>query len=132
MRNNREEARQYFKGCGLSYNDITIDDLNYLKWILNEKFAKLMVERKGSLWGPSYWYRVNDAKYYKGTYKDGKLVTAYLTGKGTYFQAREVISFNHNGYIGFCGEADGSNTAPVIEAFIEWCDHLKNRGDDNE
>lgn len=120
----RDEARQYFIDKGLTYDAITLDDLHLLKWILNRNFAVIMVEKtKDDLCG-GYWCRVNDAKYYKGKFYNNTVVNAYLTGKGTYFEAREVISFNTNGRIGFCGEADGSNMKPVIDAFIEWCDYL--------
>lgn len=40
---------------------------------------------------------------------------------------KEVISFNRDGFIGFCGAADSENTAPVVAAFVEWCDWLAER-----
>lgn len=128
----REEARAYFKDKGLSYSDIRIETLDYLAALLNLKFAQQNVERKSNPEKPQYWVRVNSAKYYKGEYKEnGTLICAFLTGKGTYFNAREVISFNRDGFIGFCGDADMKNTEPVVKAFIEWCDWLAEfrRGD---
>ena len=122
---NREEARQYFKDLGLTYDYITLDDLHLLKWILNRNFANIQVQTMKDNVHYVYWHRVNDAKYYKGIYDNNTLIKAQLTGKGGYFDAREVITFNPNGYIGFCGEADKKNTIPVIESFIEWCNHLK-------
>lgn len=41
-----------------------------------------------------------------------------------YFERRECISFNANGWIGFAGWADQGNTNPILRAFIEWCDAL--------
>ena len=128
----RDEARAYFKDHGLTYDNITLDDLHYLKVLLNERFAQQMTERinayrrnDGGYRKPTYWVRVNDAKYYKGKYtEDGRMVCAFLTGKGTYFEAREVISFERNGFIGFCGEADNENAACVLDAFCEWVDWL--------
>ena len=119
------EARAYFKEKGLTYNDVTLDDLHYLKLLLDEQFIKERKKRIQTRHKPQYWIRVNEAKYYKGEYTpEGRLVCAYLTGKGAYFTAREVISFNRDGFIGFCGAADSENTAPVLAAFIEWCDWL--------
>ena len=121
-------ARDYFKNLGLTYADITLDDLHYLKLLLDEQFIKEQKKRMQTRCKPQYWIRVNDAKYYKGEYTpEGKLICAYMTGKGAYFNAREVISFDRNGYIGFCGEADSENTKPVLAAFFEWCYWLENR-----
>ena len=123
-----EEARDYFKKCGLTYNDITLDDLHYLKLLIDEQFIKERKKRMRTHHKPQYWIRVNDAKYYKGQYTpEGKLICAYMTGKGAYFTDREVISFNVGGFIGFCGEADSQNTQPVLAAFIEWCNWLIER-----
>ena len=122
------EAREYFKACGLTYNDVTLDDLHYLKLLIDMQFLQERKKRMRTRCKPQYWIRVNDAKYYKGEYTpEGKLICAYMTGKGAYFNAREVISFNRGGFIGFCGDADSQNTQPVLAAFIEWCNWLTER-----
>ena len=33
---------------------------------------------------------------------------------------REAISFNGDGFIGFCGWADRHNSVPILKAFSEW------------
>lgn len=127
----RNEARQCFKDKGLTYNDISLEDLNFLEALLNLEFAKRTVELYLNPEKPKYWVRVNPAKYYKGEYtEDGKLICAFLTGKGTYFTAREVISFRRDGYIEFCCDADMKNTEPVMVAFLNWCDWLAERKED--
>lgn len=124
------EAREYFKAKGLTYASVTLPDLHYLKELVDERFIKQRKERMTEGKKPLYWRRVNNAKYYKGEYReDGTMVCAFLTGSGEYFEAREVISFNRDGFIGFCGAADTENTAPVLEAFVEWCDWLAGRVD---
>ena len=128
-----DEARRYFKDKGLTYNDVTLSDLHYLKELLNEQFTKQRKAEIAKYGRPLYWSRVNDAKYYKGEFTPAtegyqRMICAYLTGKGEYFSAREVISFNRDGFIGFCGDASTENTAPVLAAFIEWCDWLATRG----
>lgn len=125
----RDEARQFFQSLGLTYKDITLGALRYLEILLNDQFnlvAKACMN--GTHGRPRYWVRVNSAKYYKGKYdEDGRLLCAFMTGKGTYFEAREVISFNGSGFIGFCSEADNENMQPVLTAFREWCVWLKGR-----
>lgn len=124
----RDEARAHFKRCGLTYDSITLEDLHYLKLLLDLAFLQERKKRMRTQHKPQYWIRVNEAKYYKGEFDlGGRLVRAYMTGKGEYFNAREVISFERNGFIGFCGDADTENTQPVLAAFMEWCDWLVER-----
>ena len=124
----RDEARAYFQQSGLTYDQITLVDLHRLKLLLDEQFVKERKQRTQGRCKPQYWIRVNDAKYYKGEYTpEGKLICAYMTGRGDYFYSREVISFDRGGFIGFCGSADEENTQPVLAAFIEWCDWLAAR-----
>lgn len=130
-------ARKYFQECSLSYQDITIFELRYLHLLLDETFIRVAkaircgagVRYANGCQKPQYWERITPAKYYKGKYdpRDGSMICAYLTAKGTYFTARGVISFYPNGWIEFCPEADSINTEPVLEAFRAWCDWLKER-----
>ena len=121
----REQAREHFKQCGLSYSDIDICALKYLQAEMDSEFSRCRKVAMNS-GDSSYWARVNDAKYFKGQYADdGHVICAFLTAKGTYFNAREVVSFNRDGFIGFCGEADDNNTQPVLIAFMRWCDWLR-------
>ena len=129
-----DEARAYFKAKGLTYDSVTLNDLHFLKELLNKHFIQQREEQFRQYGRPLYWNRVNNAKYYKGeftpaTYGKGRLICAFLTGSGEYFTAREVISFNRDGFIGFCGSADSENTAPVLAAFVEWCDWLAGKED---
>ena len=99
----REEAREYFAKHGLSYKDINPSRLRMLFSILNEAFSK--EEQTAIKEGVTpYWVRANDDKT---------------------FNAREAISFNPDGFIGFCGEASAANAAPVLETFVKWCDYVK-------
>lgn len=127
----RDEARAYFKNKGLTYDDVLLADLYHLQNLIDRNFIreriKLLFE------GPTYWKSVNQAKRFKGKFTPafheecGHLRSAFLTGRGYYFTCREVISFNADGFIGFCGEADDANAQPVLEAFVEWCDWLTSR-----
>lgn len=124
----RVQARAYFAECGLTYADVTLEDLYYLQLLLDMQIFQERKRRFQDHHKPQYWICVNNAKYFKGEYTpEGRLICAYMTGKGRYFTAREVISFNRDGFIGFCGDADIGNTAPVLAAFIEWCDWLQKR-----
>lgn len=66
-------------------------------------------------------------------FKNNKLVFAEIRVKGTYFDDREAITFNEDGFIGLCGWADGYNLTPFVMGFKDWCDYMKNKvGDDFE
>lgn len=122
----RDEARAYFQNKGLTYTMVTQDDLEYLRILLDEKFTQQKKDRFLNNPGCLYWDHVHSR--IKGSWnKDGTMASAYLSAKGAYFDDREVISFNRDGFIGFCGAADTKNTAPVLEAFKEWCDWLEKR-----
>lgn len=110
----REDARRFFwRDCRLTYNDVTLADLHRLKELIDQNFDAA---------GSGYWTSVRFARKYRGQYKDdGSMICAYMTGRGKQFYAREVISFNANGFIGFCGETDDINAQPVLTAFCEWC-----------
>lgn len=112
-----QEARDYFKNCNLSYNDITINDLYYLISILNKE-----------MFNDSILLMMNEPKI-KGKdkniiFKNNKLIFAALKCKGDYFESREAITFNKNGFIGFCGWADDKRANIFISGFIEWCNYL--------
>ena len=115
----KNEARQYFKDKGFTYKDITSGDICVLTMILNKHLKKACKEHKMSV------DTMRMSEKIKSKYKSsGCLSECYLYLNSHYFTRRECISFNYDGFIGFCGWADGSNTAPIVAAFIEWCDSL--------
>lgn len=48
------------------------------------------------------------------------IAEAYLRIDGAYFHAREAISFNPGGFIGFAGWASDDNVVPFLRAFFRW------------
>jgi hypothetical protein len=118
---NRDEAREYFKDKGLSYADITEEDLRDLVQFLSEEF-KIYSKNGGE------HAKAMDLKSRKPLVKHVKILKrtglqyAYLKVKGSYFDSREAISFNENGFIGFGGELDDKNVQPILKAFCRWCD----------
>ena len=120
--NRRDLARDYFIKNDLSYKDIGMNEIYKLIQILNKKIAE----------AGSCMLMINEPKF-RGRYtniklnKIGKLKYAELRVKGTYFEDREAITFHEDGFIGFCGWADGYNMTPFIMGFKEWCDYLMER-----
>lgn len=118
--NHREYAKEYFKKCNLTYKDIGMNDLYKLIEILNREIFE-----------DNILIMINEPKL-KGSKrnifldKNNNVVSAFLRCKGNYFEDREAISFNEDGFIGFCGWADMKRTEIFTNGFIEWCNYLKN------
>lgn len=126
--NRRELAREYFKKCNLTYADIDLDAICQLIQYLNNhirEYGSCMVIIKDPILSGKDKNVIFDT--------NNKLKFAELRVKGTYFDDREAITFNDDGWIGFCGWADTKNLAPFVVAFKEWCDWLKNKvGEKND
>lgn len=118
--NNREEAREYFKCLNLSYEDITINDIYKLIQILNFEIA--------SVENISIMIKEPRIKKNKNIiFKNNKLIFAEIRVKGLYFDDREAITFNEDGFIGIAGWADNHNLIPFVNGFKKWCDYLSNK-----
>ena len=113
----REEAREYFNNSGLSYDCINMNDIYRLIQLLNVEISKLN----------RHMLMMNEPSRKKVKIKENGLIYARLEVKGTYFADREAITFNEDGFIGFCGWADGCNSKAIIDGFINWCDYLKEK-----
>lgn len=116
---NSETAREYFKNKNLSYKDITEGDICTLVMLLNKSIKLACKNHQMSVDSMRMSQRIKS----KFT-TNGKLIECYLFMNSHYFRQRECISFNKDGFIGFCGWADGSNSKPIINSFIEWCNSL--------
>lgn len=114
---NREQARDYFKNNNLSYELINMNDIYRLIQLLNVEISKLN----------RHMLMINEPKKKNIIIKNDKLIFAKLEVKGNYFNNREAITFNDDGFIAFCGWADDCNTQAIIDGFINWCEYLRNK-----
>lgn len=114
------EAREYFKSCGLTYDDITEGDLLTLVMLLNKEIKKSNKVGETSVNTMSLSKKIVFVNSPKQTMK-----RCFLYMNSHYFTQRECISFNEDGFIGFAGWADQGNTNPILRAFLAWCDVLK-------
>ncbi len=116
----KEEAREYFKNAGLTYKDITEGDILTLIMLLNREIKKSNKIGETSVNTMTLSKRIDLKKKSNGT-----IITCFLYVNSHYFERRECISFNADGFIGFCGWADVGNSNPILRAFREWVDILK-------
>lgn len=114
-----DRAREYFTASGLTYCDVTEGDILVLVMLLNKHIKKAVKDHETSV--DIYLSKKIDMK----KRSDGSIICCYLYVNSHYFTQRECISFNRGGFIGFAGWADQGNTNPMLRAFLEWCDYLK-------
>lgn len=116
-----EEAREYFKNKGLSYYDIGLVDFKQL----HENVRMFLdIYRTKTDHAEQMGMKVRKISNRDKRFLAGKLIRGKILIDGSYFHAREGITFHENGFIGFCGEFSTVNTEPVLAAFVKWCDEL--------
>ena len=101
----RDLVREMIAEKGITTENVTIDQLELLRVKLRETLKKSECLR-GS-------FRVRSKKASK-----------FLTCKAFYFENREAISFNPDGFIGFAGWADSTNIIPILEATVKWLEDI--------
>ena len=107
------EAREYFKEKGLTYKDLSYNDMERLRELLDLEINSFPNELKMKL---SKKLKRDEYDFNNG------LVNAYYFVDGYYFKRREAISFNGDGFIGFAGWSDSYNVKPMLNAFKKWID----------
>lgn len=117
-------ARAYFERCGLTYGDVSENAVVALVLSLDREIGR--AARCGECFESM---RLSDRIDVRRK-PDGSLLSCFICVDAEYFEGRECISFNHDGFIGFCGWASSANEKPIIKAFIEWCDLLRGGGVD--
>ena len=117
------EAREFFKNRGLSYDSIQEGDILILCMMLQKELKKSNKAGETSV-TMTLSKRVDMKKK-----SNGSITECYIYMNAHYFTRRECISFNRDGFIGFAGWADQGNTNPLLRAFLEWCNYLAEAGD---
>ena len=114
-----EYCREYFKNCGLTYDDITDGDILALILMLQREIKKSNKAGETSV----RTMRLSEKRIIKHK-SNGSITECYLFMNSHYFTQRECISFNKDGFIGFAGWADDGNLNPIKRAFLEWCTEM--------
>ena len=118
-----DEARQYFKDKGLTYDVLKPYTIDLLINIIQNEIMAMRKQDKDCI-----LLRIKPHKYTAKQLKTNNYENLGLLVDGTYFSSREAVTFNSDGFIGFCGWASGYNNKPFIDGFIKWCDDLTNNG----
>lgn len=103
------------------YSDLTPNDIDALEGFIAIELARYNREC-------SYARNTNMHTSHRGKVcskirmnpRTGGIESAFLFCDGSYFTGCEAISFNSDGFIGFCGWADDKNSIPFLVAFYRW------------
>ncbi len=129
----REEVREAFSR-ELTYADVTAIDVRALQGFIAIECARhdRALERDGELlmlMQPSC--RKKDAPKVVASQERAGIYEAFLRVDGRYWDGREAVSFNGDGFIGIAGWADDSNVQPFLRGFLRWlkewmgCKHVR-------
>lgn len=113
------EAREYFKNKGLTYDSISEGDILVLSMMLEKELKKSNKSGETSVSTMTLSKKIDMKKK-----TNGHIICCFLYMNSHYFTQREAISFNRDGFIGFAGWADTGNTNPLLRGFLKWCDYL--------
>jgi hypothetical protein len=111
----REAAREGFASAGLSYADLDLVALRRLRVLINREMIG------SGLMKSSY-------RCYRGVVLQNAGTDRFFAGircSAFYFERREAVSFNRDGFIGFAGWSDDTNVQPILRGFLAWIGEMK-------
>lgn len=112
----RDDARKHWAASGLTFAVLTEANLKCLHGLLDAQM------RDGYLRGTFRAGKVKIAKDDKNdTAADIRCIAWYFKGS----HARQCVTFERRGFIGFAGWSDDTNIQPILRAFIAWVDELR-------
>lgn len=95
------KTRELLNSMNITPKNVTVDMVNDLVEVLNK--------------------HLKSSGIYNGTAKIDKVKNfKFLTMSTEDWKGRESVSFNSDGFIGFCGWADSKNTEVILSAVEEW------------
>lgn len=106
----RNEAREIWRETGLRIGDLSPADLSALSRQLDREMrASGLIRGSFRMEG-----RIRTRRDW------GRLAFAELRCRSDYFEGRQAVTFERDGFVGFAGWADEVNVQPVLAAFIGW------------
>ncbi len=101
-----DDIRTILAEKGITTDGVTLKQLMELHDLLSEEMQK-----SGCFRGT---FAINDLEL------DGR--SKFLTCKADYFDNREAVSFNSDGFIGMAGWASSENLKPIQTAVMRWAE----------
>jgi hypothetical protein len=116
----------------LSYEKLTADDVFALSCYIGIECMKHNRERRSVICYKLPAVHRNMPKVALAKGRKG-IKSAFIRIDGHYFEGREAVSFNEDGFIGFCGWADSRNERAILDGFYRWMtEHMGIEGETND
>lgn len=109
----RDEVRAKFVDSGLpafDRSDKTLNRVSRLRDLINRRMLDV-----GLMDGTLHMKHLSNASMH-----DNGCVE--LRCEAHYFDQREAVTFNQDGFVGFAGWADNGNVQPILRGFLDWMD----------
>ena len=107
-----KEARVLWSESGLQFNKLSKPNLQRLRCLVNDQLLKHTVLKE---------FKCNQRWVFGG--QPGQ-EWATLKCSAFYFENRQCISFEPNGFVGFAGWASSDNVQPILIGFCNWLDEM--------
>lgn len=105
----RDQMREHWANSGLSLTSDVVARLPLLRRMINARMISAGLMRRS--------YRCNQ----RWVITQRRLGMEYtLRCRSYYFDNREAVTFNPDGFIGFAGWADVTNVQPILQGFFAW------------
>lgn len=110
----RHDARDVWAQSGLTYASLTPAAIERLRALLD-------AEMMGGEYLRGTFRASQKPKVLKCGSYDIRCTAWYFKGR----QARQCVTFEPSGFIGFAGWSDDTNIQPIIRAFMAWVEEMK-------
>lgn len=107
----RDDARRHWAASGLTYDVLTDVGLERLRLMIDTEM------QSGEYLRGTFRAR-KKAKWLKSGCADIRCEAWYFKGPA----ARQCVTFEPGGFIGFAGWSDDTNIQPILRAFMAWVD----------
>lgn len=114
----RDQARDLFESSALDYTSLTRPNLQRLRNLINDNMVS------GELFNRSYRCKQRPFIHPDTPASEFSRFYAGIRCNAFYFEDREAVSFNPDGFVGFAGWASDDNVQPILEGFTEWIKEL--------
>lgn len=121
-------GREVWEKSGLTYQDLNESKIHALCHFLDVELAKHYFANSNK----NVWIRVANIPKREIVMKERVFEKAFIKLNSNYFKGREAISFNGNGFIGFCGWGSSRISVYIVKAFVDWVDFIKNEWDEKD
>lgn len=110
----RDDAREAWVRSGLTYDALTPEAMERLRQLLDAEM------QSGEYLRGTFRANHKPKQIREGGY-DIRCTAWYFKGR----QARQCITFEPGGFVGFAGWSDDTNIQPIIRAFLAWIDEMR-------